>query len=68
MEMIQKEKLCFDIAGLCSALSIGKTTAYNLVNSASFYPAFKLDGKWLVNVDKLKKWLAEQSREGSDMG
>lgn len=66
MDAILNEKLCVDVAGLCEAMSIGKSTAYELINSESFYPAFKLKGKWLVNVDKLKKWLDEQGREGGE--
>lgn len=66
MDTIQEEKLCVGIDGLCGAMSIGKTAAYNLVNSKSFYPAFKLNGKWLVSIEKLRKWISEQSRDGGD--
>lgn len=66
MEVIPKEKLCVDVEGLCDVMSIGKTVAYDLVNSASFYPAFKLKGKWLISMEKLRKWVSEQNRDGGD--
>lgn len=66
MEAVQEEKLCVDIDGLREVMCIGKTAAYNLVNCESFYPAFKLNGKWLISMEKLRKWISEQNRDGGD--
>lgn len=41
--------------------NIGRSTAYELVRDPSFYPAFKIKSKVLINLDMLKKWNAEQS-------
>lgn len=41
--------------------NIGRNKAYELVHDSSFYPAFRIGKKILINLDMLKKWNAEQS-------
>ena len=45
---------------LMTALNIGRNTAYELVHSESFFPAFRIGRKILINVDKLDDWLEQQ--------
>jgi len=49
------------VKGMAEALNIGTVTAYQLVNSAGFYPAFRIGRKILINRDRLQQWIDEQS-------
>ena len=41
--------------------NIGRTKAYQLAHDPEFYPAFRIGGKILISLDKLKKWNFDQS-------
>ncbi len=41
--------------------NIGRTKAYQLAHDPDFYPAFRIGGKILISLDKLKKWNFDQS-------
>ncbi len=45
---------------LMEILKIGRNSAYELVHSESFFPAFRIGRKILINVDKLDDWLEQQ--------
>jgi hypothetical protein len=55
------EKANLTIRQFMEYQSIGKTKAYQLAHDPDFYPAFKIGGKILINLDKLKKWNFDQS-------
>ena len=46
--------------------NIGRTKAYQLVHDPDFFPAFRIGGKILINVDKLKRWNFDQSMKGEE--
>lgn len=46
--------------------NIGRTKAYELVHDPSFYPAFRIGRKILINMEKLKKWNFDQSMKGEN--
>lgn len=56
-----ENKQTMTVKELAQALSIGSVTAYQLVNSESFYPAFRIGRKILINREKLQAWLNEQT-------
>lgn len=41
-------------------LGIGRATAYELAHDPSFYPAFRIGRKILINLDRLDEWMKEQ--------
>ena len=41
--------------------NIGRTKAYQLAHDPDFYPAFRIGGKILISLDKLRKWNFDQS-------
>ena len=41
---------------ICSLLHIGKTTAYQLIQSG-LLPAYKIGGKWQIRPDDLDKYI-----------
>ena len=53
----------FTVKEMAAYLHIGANTAYDLVHSKDFYPAFKIGRKILINVDKLRQWVDEQSSQ-----
>ena len=53
--------LTMDVKTMANDLNIGIVTAYQLVNSEGFYPAFRIGRKILINREKLQQWLNEQS-------
>lgn len=60
-----ENRLAIDVSEMGKQLNISRKTAYELVNSRGFYPAFRIGRKILVNVELLKQWMKEQSdREG----
>ena len=46
---------------MAKSLNIGKNLAYQLANSKTFYPAFRIGRKILINREKLQEWLNDQS-------
>ena len=42
-------------------MNISRTVGYRLVHDESFYPAFRIGRKILINVEKLKQWTSEQT-------
>ena len=42
-------------------MNISRTVGYRLVHDESFYPAFRIGRKILINVEKLKQWNSEQT-------
>ena len=48
--------------------NISRKTAYRLVHDESFYPAFRIGKKILINLDKLRKWNFEQGMKGGGAG
>lgn len=52
-----------NVPELAKRLGIARPTAYDLVNSEGFYPAFRIGRKILVNVELLKQWMKEQSNQ-----
>lgn len=46
--------------------NIGRTKAYQLVHDPAFYPAFRMGGKILINLDKLRQWNNDQSMKKGD--
>lgn len=58
------EKATLNVQELAKTLSIGSVTAYQLVNSPGFYPAFRIGRKILINREKLQEWLNDQTAEG----
>jgi excisionase family DNA binding protein len=56
-----ENKQTLTVKGMAEALNIGIVTAYQLVNSENFYPAFRIGRKILVNRQRLQEWLDEQT-------
>ena len=54
-------KQTMTVKEMAESLSIGSVTAYQLVNSADFYPAFRIGRKILINRQRLQEWLDEQT-------
>lgn len=54
-------KLCISVPEMAKYMSIGIVTAYNMVNTESFYPAFRVGKKYVVSVDRLRQWIIEQT-------
>lgn len=46
--------------------NIGRTKAYQLAHDPAFYPAFRIGGKILISLEKLKKWNFDQSMKKGD--
>ena len=63
------EKLTLDdsisIKPMAAAALIGvsRSVMYELLNSGSFHPAFRIGRSWLINVQKLRQWVDEQCEE-----
>lgn len=55
------ENYCITVPEMSKRLGVSRAMAYNLINSASFYPAFRIGKRVLVRVDALEKWLDEQT-------
>lgn len=54
------EKPMMDICQLMEYMSISRKTAYALIHSEGFYPAFRVGKKILIHPEKLEKWITEQ--------
>lgn len=58
------ERANLDIKEFMMYMNIGRTKAYAMVHDPEFYPAFRIGGKILISLEKLNKWLSEQSMKG----
>jgi len=56
------DTLCIRVEELSRTLGIGITNAYKLSKRSDFYPAKRIEGRIVINVDLLKKWLSEQNK------
>ena len=56
-----ENKQTLTVKEMAETLNIGIVTAYQLVNSEYFYPAFRIGRKILVNRQRLQEWLDEQT-------
>lgn len=63
-EMIRKNNIEVEEASVY--LGVSRTTMYRLVHDESFYPAFRIGRKILINMDKLEKWCFEQGMSGGE--
>jgi len=59
--MEQIKKLAVDAMQAAEMIGCGRSLIYELINRPDFYPAFRIGRKVLVNVEKLKQWIDEQS-------
>lgn len=56
-----ESKQTMTVKEMAESLSIGSVTAYQLVNSEGFYPAFRIGRKILINKERLREWLNDQT-------
>lgn len=50
------EKIALSVSEAAASLGVSKKTMYELIHTDGF-PVKKLEGKYLIPVDGLKKWL-----------
>ena len=62
----QMESVNLTIREFMEYQNIGKNKAYQLAHDPDFFPAFKIGGKILINVDKLNRWNFDQSMKGEE--
>lgn len=55
------ERKCMSVTEMAKVIGIARATAYNLVKQESFYPAFRIGKKILINVEALDRWVNEQT-------
>ena len=53
-------KMLMSVNETAEALSLSKTTVYNLIHRDDF-PSVRIGGRTLINVKKLQEWLDNQS-------
>ena len=53
-----KEELLL-LENICTALHIGKTTAYRLIQTGKL-PAKKIGGKWQIKTSDFNRYIAEK--------
>lgn len=56
------DNACITVPEMARTLHISRAAAYNLANSAGFYPAFRLGKRVLISATALTRWLEEQTR------
>lgn len=61
-----EKEICITVNDLAKRMKISRSAAYNLSNAKTFYPAFRLGKRLLINVSELEKWLAEQVGRGGE--
>lgn len=49
---------------LMQRLGIGENKAYALAHDPSFYPAFRIGKRILINMEKLDRWIFDQGMSG----
>ena len=57
---MEKETMCISVQEMAKQLGIGNTSAYKLISDKSFYPAKRVCGRIVVNLEELKKWIKGQ--------
>ena len=61
--MVRNEhKLCVSVPEMAKMLEIGKNKAYELAGQDGF-PAVRLDGRIIIPLDGLNRWLNEQAAQ-----
>jgi excisionase family DNA binding protein len=55
--MNNTDKLLISIEEMAEILSIGKSKAYEICRSPTFFPVIKLGRRKLVSVEDLKNWI-----------
>lgn len=60
------EPINFNFEQFIDYMNISRTVGYRLVHNESFYPAFRIGRKILINVEKLKQWNSEQSMNSEE--
>lgn len=61
--MVRNEhKLCVSVPEMAKMLGIGKNKAYELAGQDGF-PAVRLDGRIIIPLDGLNRWLNEQAAQ-----
>ncbi len=56
-----EENRCITVVELGKMLHLSKTKAYEVVNQADFYPAFRVGKRVLVSLSALDRWLEERT-------
>lgn len=51
----------FTVRQFMGYMNIGRTKAYEMIHDKSFYPAFRVGRKILINKEKLDKWIDENT-------
>ena len=59
--MTSTRKPVYTVHELAKDYGFGLSTAYKLVNSENFYPAFRVGKKILISADALERWVSEQT-------
>lgn len=52
---------CITVTELGTLLGLSRGAAYNLANTEGFYPAFRIGSRLLISVEKLNRWIDEQT-------
>lgn len=52
--------MCINVTEMGRRLGISRSNAYELVNRADFYPAFRIGKRVLISVEALTRRIAEQ--------
>ena len=59
-------KRTLTVKELQTALSVGRSTAYELVNSKGF-PAFRIGKKILISAEGLEEWMKKGGTDNNDL-
>ena len=62
MNIQTDRKLCVSVPEMAKMLGIGKNKAYELAGQDGF-PAVRLDGRIIIPLDGLNRWLNEQAAQ-----
>ena len=54
--------VCVGVEDACLLLGVSRSIFYKLIHRADF-PAFKVGGRMLVNVDGLRRWVDAQTEQ-----
>ena len=57
---------CITVLEMAERLKVGRSLAYQLARTASFYPAFRLGSKILISETALERWIDEHSAGGEE--
>ena len=50
------------VCEMAEIIGISRTLAYSLANDPSFYPAFRIGRKQLIDAEKLRMWIDQQTK------